>query len=75
MSNFDKGLHFPLNAPINAGDTEKQTYGCRHSNPDICGSCYINNICAFATDDHICRKPSAAWKKFFKKLCKDESDE
>lgn len=58
----------PFNAPLSSFDTEEQTYGCRQNNPDICGSNNLPNICAFCRDDHICKKPSRAWKKQYLKL-------
>lgn len=72
MSDFPKELRFSLNDQLNKLDTEKQTYGCRHTNPDICGSCYIADICAFTSKDKICKKPSAKWKKVFSSLKKEE---
>lgn len=68
MSDFNKKLMFSQKAPLNPGDSENTTYGCRHSNPDICASCYIDNVCAFTSKDNICKKPSAKWKKIYKKL-------
>lgn len=66
--NKENEIRFPLTAPLNEFDTEKQTYGCRHSNPEICNSCYIEKICAFTSSDHICKKPSKSWVKFYQKL-------
>lgn len=63
-----KKLKFSLKDRLNIGDTEYQTYGCRANNPDICKNCYVENICAFASDDHICKSPSAKWKQYYKKL-------
>ena len=63
-----KGLKVMFSAPLNTADTEKQTWGCRANNPDICGNNGIPGICAFVSDDCICRKPSRAWKKQFNKL-------
>ena len=57
-----------FNAPLNDKDTEEQTYGCRQNNPDICGSNNMEGVCAFVTEDGICRKPSRAWKKQYLKL-------
>ena len=68
MSDFPKELCFTLKEPINDGDTDTTTNGCRHSNPDICGSCCIDGVCAFTSKDHICKKPSMKWKKFYKKI-------
>lgn len=64
----NKDLHIDFNSKLNIQDTEFQTYGCRQKNPDICSSNGIENICAFASQDCICKKPSRAWKKQFEKL-------
>ena len=61
-------LKIPYNAPLHELDTETQTYGCRQNNPNICGSNGLPVVCAFASKDGICRKPSRAWKKQFQKL-------
>ena len=63
-----KELRFSLKAPLNLGDGENQTYGCRANNPDICGNNGIPNVCAFESEDCICKKPSKAWKKQYKRL-------
>lgn len=57
-----------FNAPLHELDTETQTYGCRQKNPDICSNNMLDNICAFARADHICKKPSRSWKKQYNKL-------
>lgn len=61
-------LKIPLKAPLNTDDTENQTYGCRANNPNICKNCYVDNICAFVCNDHICKAPSSKWKKYYKML-------
>ena len=61
-------LHIPFAAPLNAADTETQTYGCRANNPDICANNGLNGVCAFVTTYCICKKPSRAWKKQYNKL-------
>lgn len=66
MSN--KAVKVAFNAPLHPLDTEKVTFGCRQNNPDIYGNNGIPGICAIASDDCICRKPSRAWKKQFHKL-------
>ena len=66
-------LKIAFNAPLNNGDDESQTYGCRANNPDICANCYKPNVCAFVSDDNICRKPSRAWKKQYLKLKEAEN--
>lgn len=68
----DSDLKVPFNAPLNTGDTEKTTAGCRANNPNICANNGLENICAFASDDGICRKPSRAWKKQYLKLLNGE---
>ena len=65
---MDKELHFKFNAPLNDKDTETQTYGCRANNPNICGNNGLPGICAFASDDGVCHKPSRAWKKKYNEL-------
>ena len=71
MSN--KTFKIAFNAPLHPLDTEETTYGCRQNNPDICGNNGIPGICAFASEDCVCRKPSRAWKKQFQKLKESSS--
>lgn len=61
-------LKVAFSAPLNEGDSEEQTYGCRQNNPNICGSNGIEGICAFVSEDGICKHPSKAWKKQYQKL-------
>lgn len=63
-----KALHIKFDAPLNELDTENQTYGCRANNPDICSNNSIPGVCAFSSNDFVCRKPSRAWKKQYNKL-------
>ena len=49
-------LHVSFNAPLCEFDSEEQTYGCRQNNPDICGSNDIEGICAFSSEDEICKR-------------------
>lgn len=64
----NKELRVKFSAPLSAGDTDTQTIGCRANNPDICGNAYLEGVCAFVSPDGICHKPSAAWKRQYKKL-------
>ncbi len=64
----EKDLKVPFNAPLHECDTESQTFGCRANNPEICNNNYLPGICAFASDDCICKKPSRAWKKQYQRL-------
>lgn len=38
-------------------DTITQTFGCRHTNPDICSNNSIPGICVFTSDDCVCKRP------------------
>lgn len=64
----EKGLKIGFHAPLNDRDSETQTYGCRANNPDICANNGLTGVCAFVSEDGICRKPSKAWKKQYQKL-------
>lgn len=68
-------LQVPFNAQLNELDTEAQTYGCRANNPDICANNSITDICAFTSEDCICRKPSRAWRKQYNKLSGGQTNE
>lgn len=58
-----KELLIPFDAPLNAQDTETQTYGCRQNNPNICGNNSLPNICAFVCEDGICKKTIKSLEK------------
>ena len=64
-------LKIEFNAPLNNGDSETQTYGCRANNPLICKYNGLEDVCAFYTTDHMCRQPSKAWKKQYQKLSEE----
>lgn len=53
---------------LNKEDTMDKTYGCRHSNPEICSNNGIPDKCAFCSSDHICKRPPRSWKKLYEKL-------
>lgn len=67
-----KDLLIAFNAPLHEQDSEIQTFGCRQKNPDICGNNSLLGICAFTSDDCICRKPSRAWRKQYAALLSQE---
>ena len=66
------GIKVGFSEKLNSLDAEEQTYGCRANNPDICANNGIDNVCAFASKDGICRRPSKAWKKQFETLKKEK---
>ncbi len=43
--------------PLSKLDTEDKTYGCRHTNLDICINYSLPNIFIFTSDDCICIRP------------------
>ena len=57
-------------APLNSQDSPRQTYGCRHRNPNNCASNSMENVCAFVTADNICLKPPTGWARQYEKLLK-----
>ncbi len=57
-----------FHAPLNPQDTQRQTVGCRHTNPDICGKNGMADVCAFVRSDGICLSPPRSWPKQFTKL-------
>lgn len=59
---------FDIHAPLNAEDSEKQTLGCRHTNPKICGKNSMPGVCAFVQNDEMCQSPPKSWPKQFQKL-------
>lgn len=68
MRNQEKCVEF--GAPLGEKDTEKQTQGCRHTNPDICAKNSLPAVCAFVRSDGICLAPSRAWAAQYRKLSK-----
>lgn len=57
-----------FHAPLHPSDTEIQTYGCRHTNPIICGKHALPTVCAFVRENNICLAPPLSWLKQFNKL-------
>lgn len=54
MENRD--LKVAFNELLNAKDTEKQTYGHRANNSNICASNLLPDACAFSSSDCICKR-------------------
>ena len=65
-------LRVSFSAPLQEGDSESTTFGCRQNNPDICKYNCVDNICAFTSKDCICKHPSRAWGKKYKELAGKE---
>jgi len=49
--------------PLQGGNSETQTVGCRYTNPEICAKNSIQGNCAFTSKDNICRTPPVSWRK------------
>jgi hypothetical protein len=54
--------------PLHVNDSERQTHGCRHTNPDICAKNRIPKVCAFVRDDNLCVSPPQSWAKQYQRL-------
>lgn len=57
-----------FHASLHPLDSETQTVGCRHTNPDICGKNGLPKVCALVRADEICLAPPSSWPKQFLKL-------
>ena len=57
-----------FHAPLKPLDTELQTEGCRHSNPDVCANNSLEGACAFVRQDGICMRPPRSWPKQYRAL-------
>lgn len=54
--------------PLSELDTEFQTLGCRHSNPDICKNNVTEGKCAFVREDNMCLLVPGSWKRILREL-------
>ncbi len=62
-----------FHAPLHPLDTENQTYGCRHTNPEICSKNELPGVCAFVRQDNICTAPPLTWPRVFRERKKTMS--
>jgi len=69
-----KDLIIPYHADLHPLDRATQTYGCRTANSNNCRANSLPGICAFVTEDQVCRKPSRAWPKKYLELRKGQSN-
>jgi hypothetical protein len=65
---MNKSLIIDKNSKLLAGDTIKQTHGCRHNNANHCKNIDLDNICTFVREENICKKPQNGWKKQYEYL-------
>lgn len=54
--------------PLDERDTADRTFGCRHSNPNICKNNSTAKKCAFVRDDGMCLTPPRTWTKLYREL-------
>ena len=59
-----------FNDPLHSLDTQFQTYGCRQTCPENCKKNGLPGVCAFASEDGVCRSPSKRWPRQYQKLSK-----
>jgi len=59
------------NRPLQEGETEEKTLGCRYSRPEICAKHSLVGVCAFVTMDGFCYEPPNSWSRLYKKLSED----
>ncbi|MGA2244274.1 MAG: hypothetical protein ABSH48_04665 [Verrucomicrobiota bacterium] len=57
-----------FHAPLHPLDSETQTFGCRHTNPDFCAKNRLPKVCALVRAAKICLAPPFLWRKQFRKL-------
>ena len=72
---YDKKLRINRLSPLHPTDTEKQTYGCRANNPDACANVLLDGICAFASSDCLCKRPTQMWKRQYRELLDEKTEE
>jgi hypothetical protein len=60
-----------FHAPLNPEDSEKQTLGCRRTNPENCGSNSMANFCAFVRNDELCQSPPRSWRRQYRRLLRE----
>jgi len=57
-----------FHAPLQPLDIEKQTLGCRHTDPDICAKNGLPKVCAMVRADKMCYAAPQSWAKQLQKL-------
>ena len=70
----EKPIKSIFHAALKPFDSESQTQGCRHTNPDICANHSLPQKCAFVREDGICFLPPKSWPKQYRQLRKTSED-
>lgn len=68
MKGFSRSINTDQRRPLSELDTELQTLGCRHSNPNICKNNSTPAKCAFVRQDNRCLLVPHSWKRIFYEL-------
>ena len=63
-----------FHASLKPLDSESQTQGCRHTNPDICANYSLPQKCSFVREDGICFLPPKSWPKQYRQLRKTSEE-
>ena len=63
-----------FHASLKPLDSESQTQGCRHTNPDVCANHSLPQKCAFVREDGICFLPPKSWPKQYRQLRKTSEE-
>ena len=66
----EKRIKSIFHASLKPLDSESQTQGCRHTNPDVCANHSLPQKCAFVREDGICFLPPKSWPKQYRQLRK-----
>ena len=61
--------------PVQPGEPETKTIGCRHSNNQSCGRNGIDKVCALVRDDGICLAPPSSWTRFYRAVVAAREEE
>ena len=64
----EKPIKSIFHASLKPLDSESQTQGCRHTNPDVCANHSLPQKCAFVREDGICFLPPKSWPKQYRQL-------
>jgi hypothetical protein len=70
----EKPIKSIFHAWLNPLDSESQTQGCRHTNPDVCANHSLPQKCAFVREDGICFLPPKSWPKQYRHLKKTSEE-
>ena len=68
MSQFNQKQAKRFHEPIAAGESPRQTLGCRHRSPECCSKHSMASACALVRADGLCLARPGSWAKQFERL-------